>query len=332
MNIESTHEIAVYAGYISDTQKLKQSASGGIATALSEEIIKKGGYVVGVTYSDDFHKAQYIITNKISDLEKLKGSKYIEVDRSSIYKEVKNLLDNDNLVLFIGLPCTIAALNKFLPKEYSNLITCELVCHGPTSQKVHLEYVNYLEKKYNSTLSNFTVRYKKYGWTPSYLRAEFKNGKVFEKEFSNTEYGYAFKIYGKPSCYNCQFKGNNRTGDMMIGDFWGATNRDAFWNKDGVSSIFVHTEKANNLLRSLDNIKLFETTFEQAVKSNPMVVKSKVLTANRDKFEKMFNEKGLIYAVHNTQTTSFKIKKAIKSIIPKKTIPYFKKIYKLVKK
>ena len=63
-----------------------------------------------------------------------------------------------------------------------------------------------------------------------------------------------------------------------------------------------------------------------------MVVKSKVLASNRDKFEKMFNEKGLIYAVHNTQTTSFKIKKAIKSIIPKKTIPYFKKIYKLVKK
>lgn len=158
---KQSHDVAVYGGYIDNDNKLMQSASGGIATALAEQMIEAGGYVAGVSYSEDFHKAEYIIVKDKHGLEKLKGSKYIETDKKDVYVRVKSLLARGDKVLFIGLPCTVAALYRFLGERTENLLTCELICHGPTSTKVHEEYVSYLEKKYNSKIIGFSVRHKK---------------------------------------------------------------------------------------------------------------------------------------------------------------------------
>lgn len=110
----SNHDFNVYAGYLDSDKSIMKSASGGIASALSENIIMNGGYVVGVSYSEDFYSAEYIITNKLSDLDKLRGSKYCETNKGTIYKEVKLLLDEGKKILFIGLPCVVAALYKFI--------------------------------------------------------------------------------------------------------------------------------------------------------------------------------------------------------------------------
>lgn len=80
----SKHDVAIYGGYLNDDVKILQSASGGIATALSEFMLQQGGYVVGVTYSDDFHRAEYVIIDNISDVQKLKGSKYVDCDKRNI--------------------------------------------------------------------------------------------------------------------------------------------------------------------------------------------------------------------------------------------------------
>lgn len=297
MNIEIQNKpIAIYGGFMDDNDKLIKSASGGIATALAEQMINSGGYVAGVAYSEDFYKAEYIITNSLKDLEKLKGSKYIETDKKDIYKKIKSLLEKGERVLFIGLPCTVAALYGFLNGRHKNLLTCELICHGPTVSKVHEEYITHLENEYNSKIVAFSVRYKKHGWSPSYLYAEFENGKRFDKLFYKTEYGFAFSVYGKKACYNCRFKGENYFADLMIGDFWGATQNDEFWNKNGVSVIFTRTEKGEEALKALSDVKLFPTTFERAVEYNPLVIKNKTVRPEREEFERLFKEKGLIAA------------------------------------
>lgn len=295
-----SHDVAVYGGYIDDDNELMQSASGGIATALAEQMIDAGGYVAGVAYSEDFYKAEYIIINDKNDLEKLKGSKYVETEKKDIYKKVQSLLIQGEKVLFIGLPCTVAAMYKFLGERVENLLTCELICHGPTLAKVHKEYISYLEQVYNSKIIEFSVRHKKKEWLPLYLYAKFANGQEFEKPFNSTEYGFAFFVLGKESCYNCRFKGDKRCADIMIGDFWGVTEEDEFWNKKGVSVIFAETDKGNEVLNVLQGVKLFPTSFEKAVTNNPMVLKSKVRNLQREKFKKLFEEKGLMYAVRHS--------------------------------
>lgn len=290
------HDFAVYAGYLKDNTKLMQSTSGGIATALMEYMIDQGGYVAGVTYSEDFYNAEYILTNKKSDIDRLKGTKYTEIDKKNIYADVKKMLESGEKILFIGLPCIISALYKFIGKRHENLFTCELICHGPTNSKVHSDYITYLEKKYRSKVIDFSVRKKKNLWMPGFLYAKFENGKIFQKPFYETEYGHAFSVLGRKSCYSCKFKGNNREADIMIGDFWGANESDEFWNKYGVSSIFAETEKGNEFLKMIPSIELFPTTFEKATRHNPMVIISKTMKSNRDKFEELLFQKGLIYA------------------------------------
>lgn len=311
----SKHDIAAYAGYIKDEQELMQCSSGGAATAFARKMIADGGYVAGVVYSDDFLRAEYRIISSYDEIEKLKGSKYIEVNRGNIFSEVKELLDGGNKVLFVGLPCTVAALRAFIKKDYDNLIAVELICHGPTSEKVHRDYIEHLQNKFGGKIVDFSVKRKKDSWTPGYLYAEFDNDKIFSEEFYHTEYGYAFAVMAKKQCYSCKFRGNNRTGDIMIGDFWGANENDIFWNKKGVSAILVHNEKGLKWLESNTELQLFETTFERIAEKNPNIIKPRSERAERDKFERLLADNDLFYSVNHSKKMTTKIKGAIKRII-----------------
>ena len=312
------HDVAIYAGYLNDDDKILQSASGGIATALSEYMLQQGGYVAGVAYSDDFHKAEYVLIDNILDIHKLKGSKYTDCDKKNIYSDVKKLVDAGEKVLFFGLPCVIGALYNYIKTRPENLLTCELICHGPTYAKVHSDYITFLEKKYKSKIIEFSVRHKNGAWIPAYLYAEFENGRIFQKPFYETEYGVAFSILSKKSCYSCKFKGNNRQGDIMIGDFWGATKEDVFWNKNGVSSIFAETEKGNFFLKATPGIVLFETTFERTVKKNPMLIESRSKFVNTEKFAEQLSKNGLMYAAKRAKGWKGILKSVAKKIIPRR--------------
>lgn len=321
------HSISIYGGYINNNKDLLESASGGMATALSRRMIRDGGYVAGVVYSEDMYSAEYIVTNDEKDLDRLKGSKYIDANKNDIYNKVKKLLDAGEKVLFTGLPCIVGALNLMLGREYDNLITCELVCHGPTHTQVHAQYVRYLEEKYGSKVVDFSVKHKEGKWIPTYLYAKFEDGQVFKKEFADTEYGYAFTVYGKNACYKCKFKGNNRTADIMIGDFWGVSEKDRFYNELGVSVVFVHTAKGQKYLESIDELTLFETDFETAVRKNQKVIVSKKKHPEKDSFEKNFKEGGLMYAIEKSSFKSVNAKRGIYNKLPGFVRPLGRKIY-----
>ena len=309
------HDIAAYAGYIKDNEELLQCSSGGVATAFAHQMIAEGGYVAGVAYSDDFLRAEYKIINTHEETEKLKGSKYIDADKGSVFLQVKEYLENGNKVLFFGLPCTIAALRAFIKKDYDGLIAVELICHGPTSEKVHRDYIEYLQNIFEGKIVDFSVKRKKDSWTPGYLYAAFDNGKTFTEEFYNTEYGYAFAVMAKKQCYSCKFRGNNRTGDIMIGDFWGANENDRFWNKNGVSAILVHNEKGLQWLNANNELQLFETSFERIAEKNQNIIKPRSRRKESAKFEQLFADNDLFYAVEHSKTTLTKIKGVIKKII-----------------
>ena len=302
-----TNDIAAYAGYLNDDVELLKTTSGGIATALSKQILRRGGYVAGVTYSPDFHKVQYEIANEEAELDKFMGSKYVEADKRSIYKDVKALLDADKTVLFFGLPCVVAAMKTYLKKEYANLYTVELICHGHTSAEVHRQYVEHLEKKHSAKVVDFSVRRKKKGWMPPYLYVKLNNGKEIWKSFYHTEYGFAFQTMAKLPCYHCRFKGTARVADLMLGDFWGATPADPFWNVNGVSSVLVRTEHGHELLTGTEGITLFETTVERVVEHNANVVRSRKADPKKEVFEARFQARGLFYAVKKTKSLKLKL-------------------------
>lgn len=326
------HFFAVFGGYLRNKEEVLTCTSGGIATALAKRMIELNGFVAGVAYTNDFHAAEYIIIDKLEEISRLKGSKYIEVKKNNILMRTRMLLDEGKNVLFFGLPCMIAALKKYLGHEYETLLTCELICHGPTRSEVHEQYINWLEKKYKSKIVEFSVRHKEKKWLPGYLYAKFENGKIFMENFYMTEYGFAFSVMGRDSCYACKYKGDNSQGDLLIGDFWGAEENDPYWNLEGISSIFVHTEKGMKFLENVLDIQIYETTFEKAIKNNSGVIRPKGVSKEREKFLKLFEKYGLIIAARKCSYRRKKIFFEIYKHVPEKGKNVGRKIKKLIKR
>ena len=92
------------------------STTGGLFSALAEQMYREGGYVGGAIYNKDF-SVSHFISNNPADLALLRQSKYSQSQTCGIYKEVKRLLMAGEKVLICGTPCQMAALRRFLNKD-----------------------------------------------------------------------------------------------------------------------------------------------------------------------------------------------------------------------
>ena len=328
-----TSTLHAYSGYFNDTEKLLQSSSGGGASALSAEILTGGGAIFGACYSEDFKRAEFACIEREEDLFRLKGSKYIETDKRifqgnkyvSLWPIVAEKLEAGKKVLFIGLGCDVAALKAFLSNkkvDTSNLYTVDLICMGPTFQEVHRQYIENLERKYQSRIINFTVRHKAKGWTPPYILAEFENGKKFSTLFYGTDYGIAFGSYARRVCYGCKFRGKNHQADITVGDFWGLKPGMKGYNPNGVSIFLVRTEQGEELIRKIDREKftIEPADVDFAVEHNPMYYKRREIPEDYDKFCEDLKSVGLHRAIINhlgiKRYYKQKLKEFVKGILP----------------
>ena len=317
-----------YAAYLNNEEQLKLSSSGGMAYAISEQIILSGGVVFGIRYSNDFFCAKYVKIDNLENLSLLNGSKYITtekvIDGVGVFKSVYNVLLNQRKVLFIGTPCDIGNLISFLKKnkcqDFDKLVTLDFICQGPIKAKVQKEYIQFLEHKYHSTLVDFSVRYKHPYWKPVYLRAVFSNGKEHIKPLYSTDFGRAFRIYGTERCYKCKYKDANHCSDITLGDFWGLLPEDKGYNRYGTSVLVTHTDKGEKVLNRLSNVMIFEYDKEKAVGNNPMYYESRKRNEKFYKFEKIYSYKGLHKAVFCTRNFPSKIKYLLNLFLGKR--PY----------
>ena len=325
-----------YSGYINDKNILKNSASGGFAYALAYNFIKKGNIVHSVRYSSDFRQGEWARVTTIEALTQFQGSKYVEsrkvYEGFNLYESLKQDLQAGLKVLAIGLPCDIGAIKSYLKKDYQNLYCVDLICHGPTTKKVADDYLTALEKKFKSQLTDFSVRYKRYGkWMPIYLRAEFKNGEVYMKPFYDTDYGIAFSILSRSVCYNCKFKSINHKSDITIGDYWGLTNENQKeWNDMGVSVAFVRTEKGERLIDCIKDLcTINETDMDFAIQNNQLINEQKIKDKHYPILAENLNKYDLHEAIKKTFSLQERIvyagKKAIKAILPRKFIIFVRK-------
>lgn len=283
-----------YSGYRDDSSLL-ESSSGGAASALAESFVQNGGVVFGTAYASDFKSAEMIKADNMDTLSKLRGSKYVETRKN--FTEVLGSLSECKTVLVFGLGCDIGALRALLKKkdiDDSHLYTVDILCHGPSSTDVLRGYIEDLERKYHAKIKAFHVRYKKEGWTPPYVRAEFENGKIYEEVFEFTDYGYAFNKYALPRCTKCHFKGEQHTGDLCLGDYWGVEKSDTGYNPNGVSLIIVQTEKGQQLLSMLSSgFKLQEIDFNNAISHNPAYYQCREQGTDYNLFSEAIKQKSL---------------------------------------
>lgn len=201
------------------------SSSGAVFPALAKHFIEDlGGAVVGVKWNENM-VAVADVAETMVDVKAFYGSKYVKSDYSGIKERVKKLLEDGRYVLYSGLPCECASLRAYLKKDYEKLLICEILCHATPSPKVWKKYVEYLEDKFKSKITNVNFRSKVKGWLPhkANMAIYFENGKILEVNARQNNYyrNFSKDHMCRVSCTKCNFTKLKRAGDITIGDYWG---------------------------------------------------------------------------------------------------------------
>ena len=275
----------VYAAVNRNQAVLNASTSAGMFTPLYEEIVARGGSVVGVRYNDDM-EVEYAIAETSEACEAFRRSKYVQASIGTIRLQVKELLQEAKPVLFSGNPCQVAALNKYLARDYENLFTVNIICKGVSSPKLFREYIAYLEKKYDSKVVDFTFRDKEKGYAhdKAQVRVDLADGRTLYEPFlyNNFTRMYHNSISEKPSCHNCEFAGSDTVADITIGDYWGIQDvMPDFYkvNTKGISVIMANNQKGASLLSSIkEKIDCRESNIDDVYRANhdfPILLKQR---------------------------------------------------------
>lgn len=241
-------------GVMADDDIRQNSASGGVFAVIAQEYLKNGGYVCGAAFSDDFKRIEHIIINNEKDLIRLQNSKYVQSYTGKVFSGIKKLLDENKEVLFSGTPCQVAGLNSYLGKDYDNLLTMDLICHGIPSPLVWEKYLNALAK--GRTVNNLTFRNKKYGWIyKGDVEIELKNKLFASTVKDNLFYRSFFELLIlNEACFNCKYLNLNRPADLTIGDFWGIEYKDPEMDdQKGTSLLIIHTPKGQRIVNKFKN-------------------------------------------------------------------------------
>lgn len=269
--IDQVRKYVTYVGYGNSPLTREKSTSGGVFFEIAKEILMQNGIVYGAAYNKEFHVYHKRVEN-MEQLDSIRKSKYVQSEIGLIYRLVKKDLESKKKVLFSGCGCQIVGLKNYLAKEYDNLYTVAIVCHGVPAPKVWDKYISTFRR-----VNNVDFRDKTMGWMEHQFNISTKKKDYVWKD-ENNPYMYAFihDTIIRKSCFNCKFKGDRCKADLMIGDAWGIQQccRSMFDDR-GTSIIISYTDHGGNLLKKVHE-KLAITSIEsiELYSSNPRIVKS----------------------------------------------------------
>lgn len=267
----TNEEEKTYALKILDDEVRLSSSSGGAFSLLSSGVFKKEGIVYGVALDDSF-SAIHVPARNQNELQKLRGSKYIQSLAGKVYAEIKEHLSKGGFVYFSGTACQVNGLYSYLGKRPQNLITQDVICHGVCSKSLFDGYIKYHENNRKEKVKSINFRNKTNGWSKYSVCITFSDESELCREHSKDEF---MRIYTKnyalrSSCYHCEFKGINRLSDITLADFWGIKNFVKEMDDDkGVSWVICHTAKGRQLFDSVKHDAIYkEVEYKDVIKYN----------------------------------------------------------------
>lgn len=277
---------AAYVIRTKNQNDLMQSTSGGFSTPLAQWFFSKGGSVWTASYDDNWNVVHREFTKDDVDFSKTRGSKYVQSYLGDTYTKIQDELKKGRWVCFIGTTCQVYGLKEFLKKDYENLITVDLVCHGTPSPKLWEKYIDFQTKKYNSRITDINFRNKTYGYHSGTMMLKFENGKKYTGS-ARVDYmlkSFFSEIASRPSCYTCKFKQLNRVSDYTVFDCWHMG--ELLGKKDddrGYTNLLVHTDKGGELLKEIAAAyEIFQVDAEKAIALDGIMVRNSA-TPHKDR-------------------------------------------------
>lgn len=298
------------AAYIRDEEIRKASTSGGAFSVLAEYVIQKGGAVFGAAFDKDY-VVRHIAAETDADVSRIRTSKYVQCSVGGSFREAKHMLDAGREVLFTGTPCQINGLKQYLRKDYENLLTADIICHGTPTPKFFAEYLRSLEKQHDSPIKSVRFRYKTdnkkkigddcyYNMLIEFNEACYGNSKTCCLAKNEDPYlrGFFSNLFLNPACYHCHFATAERAGDFTIADFWGFRAPSVSWvdTGKGTSLILVNTDKAEAVFKEVSpRFRWCERPLEEAIAGNPHLSYPISKGEKYDEFWKDYRARGYEY-------------------------------------
>ncbi len=314
----------------------KNSTSGGIAYLITEWIVKNNGVVFGCAYNESLMPNQMYAT-KEEELQKFRGSKYVTSNTRNTFSETKRFLEEGKEVLYIGVPCQIGGLKKYLKRDYENLYTIDIVCHGVPSQKIFKRYLENEEKKLGEKIIEYNIRSKnKVNWGMGFCAEIKTKTKIKYSKADFDSYYTAFlngKIY-RECCYECKYSNLDRVGDITLGDLWGIEQFDyEFYDKNGVSLAIINTEKGEKMFHEIENkveYRLYNK--DNVTKFNGNLRQPTLRPQTRDIIYKELDKLSFEKYASKYLKNKNKLKYILKNIIPQNIKILYKRYFRRGKK
>ncbi|MBQ7503824.1 MAG: Coenzyme F420 hydrogenase/dehydrogenase, beta subunit C-terminal domain [Ruminococcus sp.] len=299
-----------FAVWSNNPDDRKTSASGGAASVFYQKVLSEGGYCFGAAYDKDLN---VVIKGYNSQrVTEFKQSKYVHSYMNDSYNEIKALLNDNQKVIFIGLPCQIAALKSFLHKEYDNLLLVDLVCHGTPPISYLNEHIQYISNITKSKIDSVQFREDNVFCFSAYSDYE----KKYSAHSSIDTYLLSFIncLTYYDSCYECEYACNERSSDITIGDFWGLGLEIPFDHPyTGAISLVLTNSTKGDLF--FDSVKkdLFceERTVAEALKGNAQLNSPSERNSDRDSFLSLYLNQGFEHATYEIYKRLIKKNKII---------------------
>ena len=270
-NKEFYNPYDVFAMFSKDSKIRSESTSGGAATLLSRSIIKNGGVVYGASNLFNNNEFKFIRIDKIDELYKIQGSKYVHCYINDAFKNVKKDLNNGIRVLFVGTSCQIDGLKRYLGKNsIDNLYLVDIICHGVSTQKLLFdELISFSIIK--NDVKKIIFREK----NDYCLTVYDKFDKKILKKYSNQSFYLKNFLRGntfRENCYQCIYAKKQRISDVSLGDFWGLSKSSQIYQmgvKNGVSAFIINTQKGKELFELIkDDVEYEKREYDELILNN----------------------------------------------------------------
>lgn len=232
----------------------RESTSGGAFTAIARYVLERGGVVFGAAF-DEKLRVHHRGVEKGRDLSAFRGSKYVQSDTGSSFRQVRDLLQAGRLVCYSGTPCQIEGLLGYLQKPYENLLTVDVVCHAVPSPLVWDRYLEMQEARLGRKIGDAKFRDKHFGYQYSTMTLLDEAGEEIYAQGIDTDpmlRAFFSDICDRPSCYACSFKKRYRKSDFTIWDCYPVYAFDKRLDDDkGTSRVLIHTDKGRRVFEEI---------------------------------------------------------------------------------
>lgn len=263
-----------------------RSASGGAFSEICRAWGDDKTLVVGAAWDGLY--VHHVGIVGVENIKPLCNSKYVSSHIEDTFREIREYLKTGK-VIFCGTPCQVSGLRSFLRKDYDNLLTIDLICHGVGSPSVFEACARAISKQAGMPLKSYAFRAKRKVHETDYLTfLTFDNKSEYVTQDPYIQL-FLKQTCLRPSCgENCKYRGRNkRPGDFTIADFKGLTKvfPDLLGTKKNYSTIVANSEKALSVIPQLERqMEMRQVSIEDVVEYNPLFDRHTWFSEDRDKF------------------------------------------------